>query len=233
MPAVVRQILAVFPMLLLAAQPSQAQVNEDRLGAWYMYLWNHDRSDSRFGFQGDVQYRNWDLLGDMEQLLIRGGLTWRPQDSPVKLTLGMAHITTGEYGSRSNNVEEIRLYQEALVPQRIGRAHLSHRLRLEQRDVDGQSMRNRFRYFLGLNYPLNRESLSEGAIYLSVYNELFVNLEKDIGGGRRVDRYDRNRAYAAVGYALSDSIRLQFGYMHQDTKPWDKGQLQFNVFHNF
>jgi hypothetical protein len=214
--------------------PGAAQtVNEDRTGAWYMYMWNHDRSDSRFGAQGDVQYRNWDFVGDMEQLLVRGGLTWRPENSPLKLTLGLAHITTGEYGDTSNNVTEVRLYQEALAPQRIGRAFLTHRFRLEQRDVDGQSTRNRFRYFLGVNVPLNQDTLDHGALYLSFYNEIFVNLEKDIGDGREVDRYDRNRIYGAVGYALSDSLRLQFGYMHQDTKPWAKGQLQFNIFHSF
>jgi|SRR6056297_407252 len=221
-------------LLLLLASPLLATVDEDEVGAWYMYMWNHDRSDSRFGLQGDVQYRNWDLLGDMEQLLIRGGLTWRPENTPVKLTLGTAHITTGKYGSRSGNTTENRLYQEALIPHRIGsRLQVTHRLRLEQRDVEGQSTRNRFRYFLAFNYPLNQDSLGRGAIYLSLYNEIFLNLEKDIGNGRRVDNYDRNRAYAAIGYGMSDSIRLQFGVMHQDTDPWSKNQLQLNVFHNF
>jgi len=51
------------------------------------------------------------------------------------------------------------------------------------------------------------------SIYLSLYNELFVNLEKDIDNGRQVDHFDRNRAYAALGYSLKDNIRLQFGYM--------------------
>ncbi|TCO76095.1 DUF2490 domain-containing protein [Chromatocurvus halotolerans] len=221
-------------LLLLLASPALATVDEDEVGAWYMYMWNHDRSDSRFGLQGDVQYRNWDLLGDMEQLLIRGGLTWRPENTPVKLTFGAANITTGEYGSRSRNTTENRLYQEALIPHRLGsRLQVTHRLRLEQRDVEGQSTRNRFRYFLALNYPLNQDTLGRGAIYLSVYNEIFLNLEKDIGNGRRVDTYDRNRVYAAIGYGVSDSIRLQFGVMRQDTDPWAKNQLQLNLFHNF
>ena len=230
MPATVRRCIAI--LILLPWLPL-AHADEDRTGAWYMYFWNHDRSDSRFGAQGDIQYRNWDLLGDMEQLLIRGGLTWRPTQGPLKLTLGLAHITSGEFGNRSNNSEEIRLYQEALIPHRIGRrAHFTHRLRLEQRDVDGQNTRNRFRYFLAFNYPLNQDTLGAGAVYLSFYNELFVNLEKDIGGGRKVDRYDRNRAYGAIGYSVSDRVRLQFGYMHQDSDTREKGQLQFNLFHS-
>lgn len=221
-------------LLLLLVKPALATVDEDKVGAWYMYMWNHDRSDSRFGLQGDVQFRNWDLMGDMEQFLVRGGVTWRPENTAVKFTFGAANVTTGEYGNRSRNTTENRLYQEALIPDRIGsRLQVTHRLRLEQRDVEGQSTRNRFRYFLGLNYPLNQDSLGEGAVYLSVYNEIFLNLEKDIGNGRRVDTYDRNRAYAAIGYGVSDGIRLQFGVMHQDTDLWAKNQLQLNLFHNF
>ena len=52
-----------------------SQSNEDKPGAWYMYFWNTSFSESKFGLQGDVQYRNWNLLGDLEQLLLRGGIT--------------------------------------------------------------------------------------------------------------------------------------------------------------
>ena len=73
----------------------------------------------------------------------------------------------------------------------------------------------------------------QGAVYLSLYNELFVNLEQDIGDGRKVDYFDRNRTYVALGYSLTDNIRLQFGYMHQETDDIGKGQLQFNLIHRF
>lgn len=53
----------------------RAQVDEDQLGAWYMYFFNAPFENSQWGLQGDVQYRNWDLIGDLEQFLIRGGVT--------------------------------------------------------------------------------------------------------------------------------------------------------------
>jgi hypothetical protein len=37
----------------------------------------------------------------------------------------------------------------------------------------------------------------------------------------------------ALGYSLSDDVRLQFGYMHQETDNLGKGQLQFNLFLRF
>lgn len=219
---------------LLSNSTANAQINEDKTGAWYMYLWNTQLEGSNFGFQGDIQHRNWDLSGDLEQLLVRGGLTWSPEGSNNTYTLGYANITSGTFGRSESKSREHRLYQEATVPQKLGsRTFLTHRFRLEQRDVDGQDHRNRFRYFVALNYPFNQDNLGKGAVYLSLYNELFVNLERNVGNNRSVDSFDRNRAYVALGYSLSDRVRLQFGYMHQKTDNWQKGQLQFNLFHRF
>ena len=97
---------------------SYAQIDEGQTGAWYMYLWNTTFQDSQFGLQGDIQHRNWDMGGDLEQLLIRGGITWSPRTSDIKYTLGYAHITSGTFGASSNTAEENRLYQEILIPQR-------------------------------------------------------------------------------------------------------------------
>jgi hypothetical protein len=219
---------------LLAMPHAVAQIDEDQTGAWYMYLWNTSLEDSRFGFQGDIQHRNWDSGGDLEQLLIRGGFRWTPEGSRTSYTFGYAHITSGAFGPSGAKAREHRVYQEALLPQTLGRKiFLTHRFRFEQRWVDGLDFRTRARYFFGLNYPFNQDALGKGAIYLSFYNEVFVNLERDIGNDLRVDYFDRNRFYLAGGYSATDNIRLQFGYMHQESNTVDKGQLQFNLFHSF
>lgn len=221
-------------MLIALPSIASAQIDEDQTGAWYMYLWNTTLTDSQFGFQGDIQHRNYDIASDLEQLLVRGGLTWSPEGSKNKYTLGYANITSGTFGSSSNTTEENRTYQEAAIPARYGeKLFVSHRLRLEQRWVENQDYRNRFRYFLNLNYPLNKSDLGKGSVYVSFYNEIFINLESDIGNNRTVDAFDRNRAYLALGYSLTDKVRLQFGYMQQKTKNVNKGQLQFNLFHSF
>lgn len=227
-------ICFVVLIIALVSPPTIAQIDEGQSGAWYMYMWNTQLKDSNFGFQGDIQHRNWEPGGDLEQLLIRGGLTWSPEESNNSYTFGYAHITSGTFGRSDAKSRESRLYQEATIPQRLGsRVFLTHRFRLEQRKVDGQDYRNRFRYFVALNYPFNQNNLGKGAVYLSLYNEVFVNLEQNIGNDRSVDNFDRNRAYVALGYSLTDDVRLQFGYMHQETDVWGKGQLQFNLFHRF
>jgi hypothetical protein len=231
----IRQCLVGTLLALCASLPTQAnEVDEDEVGAWYMYFWSTTFGDSRWGLQGDAQYRNWDLLGDMEQLLLRGGLTFRPRSANVLFTLGYANITTGEPGSRSQNVNEDRIYQEMLLPHKVGpRVYLRHRFRYEQRWVDNQDFRTRFRYALFADIPLNREDLKRGAVYLALYNEVFINGEQNIGNNRRVETFDRNRLYGAIGYSLRDNLRTQFGYMSQHTDDFTKGQLQLSLHHSF
>lgn len=226
--------LSIALVALTAAAPGFAQVDEDQLGGWYMYFFDARSDDSQWGFQGDIQYRNWDLMGDLEQLLLRGGLTWRPKSNDALLTLGYANITTGEFGDGDSTTGENRIYQEVLLPQRIGeRVYLRHRFRYEQRWVEDQDFRTRFRYALFMNIPLNRVDLKEGAWYLSFYNEIFINGERDIGDGRTVELFDRNRFYAAIGYSLSDTLKVQTGFMHQYTNDWGKPQFQLSLHQNF
>ncbi|MEM8898663.1 MAG: DUF2490 domain-containing protein [Bacteroidota bacterium] len=214
--------------------PLSAQVDENQLGAWYMYFWSASVSESPWGFQGDIQVRNWNIAGDLEQLLLRGGVTYTPKATKLKLTFGYAFIATGEPGDGDATVQESRIYQEALLPQTVGkRGFLTHRFRFEQRWVDDQDFRTRFRYNIFVNIPFNQPNLKKRAIYLALYNELFINTQKDIGNGRTVEYFDRNRTYGAIGHSLSDNLRVQFGYMQQPTNAWSKGQLQLSLHHSW
>lgn len=211
-----------------------AQVDEDELGGWYMYFFNAPSKTSQWGVQGDVQYRNWNIMGDLEQLLIRGGLTWRPKTNDATITLGYASITSSDFDSSSTSGHENRIYQEALLPQNIGeRVYLRHRFRFEQRWVEDQDFRTRFRYAIFMEIPLNGTDLGKGAWYLSIFNEVFINGERDIGNGNTVEVFDRNRFYVAAGHSLSDKLKVQFGYMYQYTDTVAKGQLQLSLHQSF
>ena len=212
----------------------KAQFDEDQLGAWYMYFFSTQFGDSNFGVQGDVQFRNWDLGSDLEQLLLRGGLTYKPENADIKFTLGYGNITTGAFGDDNSTVSESRIYQEALFPTNFAdRVFLTHRFRYEQRFVEGQDLRTRYRYNLFMNIPLNQQDLKKGAIYLALYNELFINGQREIGSGKTVEVFDRNRFYAALGYTIKDGLRTQLGVMKQTTNAWSKNQLQLSLHHSF
>ena len=207
---------------------------EDDLGAWYMYFFNAKFKESRFGIQGDVQYRNFNLGGDLEQLLIRSGVTFTPENTNITLTLGIANITTGILGENTDTFNENRIYQEALLPQKVGnRIYLTHRFRYEQRFVDDQDFRTRYRYNLFMNIPLNKNSIEKDALYLAFYNEIFINGERNIGNDRKVGVFDRNRFYAGLGYGITSKMRIQLGFMNQSTENAGRDQLQVSVHHNF
>ncbi len=226
--------LLLLLVILCSTSKSTAQVDEAQTGAWYMYFYNMQFKDSQWGIQGDFQYRDWAGVGDMEQLLLRSGLTYRPKEANILFTLGYANITSGIPGEISDTSGENRIYQEALIPQKLGKRYLlTHRFRFEQRFVEDQDFRTRYRYMLFFNVPFNKTSLEKDALYLAIYNELFINGQTDIGNGRTTELFDRNRTYMGLGYVLSSKVRVQLGWMNQKTVNWGKGQLQFSLHHNF
>ena len=231
----IRQLIFILlTFCLLSPAYAQSVVDEDDTGAWYMYFFNTRFDESQWGMQGDFQYRNWDLGGDLEQLLLRAGVTWTTLNKVATFTLGYGNITTGTFGSSNATSHESRVYQEALIRHALGeRLRFRHRFRLEQRWVENQDFRTRFRYAIFVDLPLNNKTIKPGTWYLGVYNEIFVNLESDIGNGRSVDTFDRNRLYGALGYSLTDTVKIQGGYMHQSTNSVDKGQIQLSLHHSF
>ena len=207
-----------------------AQVNEDKLGTWYMYFFNTTFKESSWGIQGDVQYRNWNVAGDLEQLLLRGGVTYQPKKADIKLTFGYGNITTGSYGADKSTSAESRIYQEALFPVKFGnRFHTSHRFRYEQRFVGNQDFRTRYRYNMFINIPLNKTEMEKKTLYLALYNELFINGQRQIGNNNTVEIFDRNRFYFALGYIIKKGFKIQLGAMNQTTNNWSKNQLQVSL----
>jgi len=224
-------LLFLLPCLTLSAQTGP---DEDQLGSWYMYFFNKSFEKSRFGVQGDLQYRAWNAGSDLEQLLLRGGLTYRPENVDALFTFGYANITTGAFGDSDATTGESRIYQEALLPHKLSkRIQLTHRFRYEQRWVDDQDFRTRYRYNLFVNVLLNSDEMAKKTVYLALYNELFINGQRDIGNGREVQFFDRNRTYLGVGYGLRDNLRIQVGWMQQTTVNWAKGQTQLSLHHSF
>lgn len=235
MKGMIRRAVLMGLVVFLSWPALKAQtVDENQLGAWYMYFVRKDFKESPFGLQGDYQFRFWNFGSDLEQILLRTGLTYSPKNAEVLFTLGYANITTGTFGESTQTSTEHRIYQEALLPQKVGgRVYLTHRFRSEQRWVEGQDFRTRYRYNIFVNIPLNQKSLKQHALYLALYNEIFINGETGIGNGREVQLFDRNRSYLGLGYSLLDNLRMQTAWMRQTTANWQKGQLQLSLHHAF
>lgn len=229
-----KKLILIFFVVFFNYVHAQINPDEEQLGAWYMYFFQKNFKNSPFGIQGDYQFRFWNMGTDLEQILLRTGATYKPENANILFTQGYALIITGQPGEEVNNIVENRIYQEALLPQTIGsRFLITHRFRFEQRWVEDQNFRTRFRYNIFLNIPLNARKLAKNIIYLALYNEIFINGQRDIGNDRQVGYFDRNRTYLGIGYGLLDNLRLQTGWMKQTTANWSKGQLQFSLHHSF
>lgn len=213
-------------ILFFAFTTLSAQSNSD-LGAWYMYFGGVKFENSQWGIHGEAQYRNHNLIGDLEQLLLRTGLQYHLKDGSATFTLGYGNITTENEGTPDNTFYEHRIYQEALIRQDIYLVNLNHRFRYEQRFIDEQDLRTRFRYAIFINIPLTNKRMAQGGWYIPIYNEVFLNVETS----EIVEHFDRNRLYGGLGYVWANNLKVQLGVMEQTTNNWSKTQLQFSLHH--
>ena len=145
-----------------------------------------------------------------------------------------AYVTTHRYGEYPvlAPFPEHRIYQQATVQQKAGRADFQHRFRLEQRwigqklppelpipGIDPWRYQNRFRYLLRLVVPFEQKPW-----YFASQNEIFLNYAPMHGA--RV--FDQNRAYAAIGRLLGKDTRIEAGYLQQTLLQRNGRVLEFN-----
>ena len=73
--------------------------------------------------------------------------------------------------------------------------------------------------------------MDKNTVYLAFYNELFINGERNIGDNKKVEFFDRNRLYTALGYFIKKQLKVQLGMMTQTTNNVEKNQLQLSIHH--
>ena len=195
--------------LLICILSFKGLAQSSNLGNWIIYFGNK-QIDNKWNWHHEVQYRNYDAIGDLEQLLLRTGIGYNLTENNNNILLGYGYINSQNYvGStdEKTGVNEHRIYQQYITKQSIGRLKLSHRYRFEQRWVEDQEFKLRFRYFLSFKVPLNNSEMIVKTFYLSSYNEIFLNHKETV--------FDRNRLYGGIGFILNKSAKLEVGYMNQ------------------
>lgn len=207
-------------MLIL---PFFAIGQESNFGNWMIYFGNK-KINSKWNLHNEVQYRNYNAIGDLEQLLLRVGLGYNLTEK-TNLLFGYGFILSENYigdTDKKFQINEHRIYQQLITKQYFKKLSIQHRYRFEQRFVE-DDFKLRFRYFLGINVPLSKKETNK--LYLSAYNEIFLNTESPI--------FDRNRLYGGIGYKISDSVRMELGYMNQFFETSSRDQLNIMTFVNF
>ena len=196
---------------------------DSNFGNWMIYFGNK-QLNSKWNLHHEVQYRNYNAIGDLEQLLLRTGLGYNLTDN-TNILMGYGYILSENYIANTDEkfqVNEHRIYQQLITKQKFKNITIQHRYRFEQRFVE-DDFKLRFRYFLGVNAPLSKKETNKW--YLSAYNELFINTESSV--------FDRNRLYGGLGYKISNSVRMELGYMNQFFETSSRDQFNIITFVNF
>jgi hypothetical protein len=113
----------MFPIITLA--------QESNFGNWLIYFGNK-QINAKWNWHYEVQYRNYDAIGDMEQLLLRTGLGYNLSENNNNVLLGYGYILSENYSTDSNNNEQLnehRIYQQFITKHDLERISLQHRFR--------------------------------------------------------------------------------------------------------
>ena len=218
------KILVVLTLMLALSNFINAQQSD--FGNWLIVFGNKNFSD-KWNFHSEVQYRNYNAIGDLEQLLLRTGVGYNLTENNNNILLGYGYILSENYLGDTDekvSVNEHRIFQQFITKQKVGIVGLNHRYRFEQRFVE-DDFKMRFRYFLGLNIPLQKKDTINNTFYISGYNEIFLNTESAI--------FDRNRLYGGLGFHINSDIRIEMGYMNQFFETSSRDQLNIMTFINF
>ena len=213
-------ILTVLTTLL--ALPSYMNAQESDFGNWIMYFGNK-KLNNQWNIHNEIQYRNYNAIGDLEQLLLRTGLGYTFNEDKNNILFGYGYILSENYLTSSDEKEKVhehRIFQQYMSSQNIGNVKLNHRYRFEQRFVE-DVFKMRFRYFLGINIAFKTTS----DYYFSAYNEIFINTKSAV--------FDRNRLYGGIGYKINDNIRMEMGYMNQFFETTSRDQFNIMTFVSF
>jgi hypothetical protein len=214
----------LFVFLLLGINNSLYS-QKSEIGNWFIYFGNQ-KINQNWNWHNEIQYRNYDFIGDTNQLLLRTGLGYNLTENNNNVLLGYAFVNTHKYIPNSDQKQESnehRIFQQFITKQNFGRLYFFHRYRVEERFMP-DDFQVRLRYFLSASIPLNKKTLDKNALYFSTYNEIFVNTEKPL--------FDRNRIYAALGFVINKNFKVEAGIMSQILEQSNRNQFQIVIFNN-
>ena len=194
---------------------------DDNANMWLNYTGSHSLGNTPWGVHLEAQVRRAELGEEWQQLLIRPGIIYN-LNANLSLTAGYAFVKTYPYGDfpSPDDFPEHRAWQQVSYTHEWLGLDWQHRVRLEQRfigqlsptdgggyEVDDYRFENRFRYMLRTTIPIT----SDKKTYIALSNEVFFNFGENVSG----NHFDQNRAFIGLGRKLTDTLRLEVGFMEQ------------------
>jgi hypothetical protein len=217
--------LQTFCFLLVLFLTANVNAQNADTGNWFLYFGNQ-KINNRWNWHNEVQYRNYNFAGDLEQLLLRTGIGYNLSENNNNVLLGYAYIHSEPYIAGTDdkrNTNEHRIFQQFITKEKFGRVNIQHRYRFEERFIE-DDFKMRARYFLSLNVPINKKEMEKNAVYASAYNEIFINTESNY--------FDRDRIYGGLGYCFNKNFKVEAGVMTQILSNSSRTQFQIMFFNS-
>ena len=212
-----------FLLVLFIAANGNAQKTD--IGNWFLYLGNQ-KINNRWNWHNEVQYRNYNFAGDLEQLLLRTGIGYDLSENNNNVLLGYVYVYSEPYVNGTDeklNNNEHRIFQQFITKEKFGRVNIQHRYRFEQRFIE-DDFKIRARYSVSLNVLINKKEMKKNAIYASANNEIFIKTKSSY--------FDRYRIYGGIGYCFNKNFKVEAGVMSQILQSSSRTQFQIMFFNN-
>ena len=197
----------LFALILIASLAKTYGQEGDKLGSWYVY-------NGFFNFSPKVelffesQWRTWEPISNTQTLFFRPFISYNFTPN-FQIGLSQEYHMNWSYSEISENrgkTEEYRTTLQAMLFQHIDWVSIQHRFRYEFRFLDEKG-NQRVRYRLQLGIPISKKKIEKGVFFSTIGNEFMVNTQKELN-------LSQLRTYAMLGYQLSKSTNIQFGYMY-------------------
>jgi len=164
---------------------------------------------NKWAIFGELQLRSQSFFNNYFYYEAKGGIEYT-LSKKFKFALGVGNFgtyTNGGNFEKPKTIDELRIWEQAVMSHQFKALKLEQRLRVEQRIYSGADYRNRFRYRLALTVPLNYKNGKSGNLYFTCFEEIFFT--------DKAPHFSRSRFLFGPGYTFNKYVTLQPAYVYQ------------------
>lgn len=187
-------------------------------GAWFGFYTKYHFNE-KWAYYGEYHLRRRNGFENMAQIYLRFGATYKIAKY-LDFTVGYVNPFYWASNPNAENIDKVvpqhRAWEQAVLATPFDHIKVYHQLRLEQRwrrsfEIGSDfQLTHRFRYKLTVHVPLNKPDFDLHTLFLSMYEEIFIQAGKSVV----YNHFEDNRVFIGLGYNMTPALQLQTGYMY-------------------
>ncbi|NNL15722.1 MAG: DUF2490 domain-containing protein [Flavobacteriaceae bacterium] len=191
---------------------------ETELGSWYMYSGSHKLSN-KWNLKSLMQVRTYETTSDFNIFFAMAGGSYRfNKNLSTSINYGFAKWDRSFLENDNPDTIEHRINESLGLSSRSGDFAFLNRIGLDHRFIDNfynYETQHRIRYKLNVKHPISK------TLYVSVFDEVFYNLDQF--------QFQQNRLYGALGIRIVENYNFELGYMKWSFKTRSYNRLQIGI----